>query len=99
MWKKFATLMMFLSIIETVFEAVPQAILGICFSIHQLKHSSLTDNESRLMHLWETYPFQVDIKSFFEIFKPKIISFAGCIFVFLSLFCRENSWNCRLHNN
>jgi len=66
MWKKFATLMMFLSIIETVFEAVPQAILGICFSIHQLKHSSLTDNESRLMHLWEIYPYQV-VSLFFSL--------------------------------
>jgi len=58
-WKKFATLMMFLSIVETLFEAVPQAILGICLSINQLKHSSLLDNESGLMHLWETYPYQV----------------------------------------
>jgi len=58
-WKKFATLMMFLSIVETLCEAVPQAILGICLCIHQLKHSSLLDNESRLMHLWEIYPYQV----------------------------------------
>ena len=56
--------MMFLSIVETVFDAVPQAILGLCLSFHQLKHSTLTDNESRLKHLWETYPYQVCIISF-----------------------------------
>jgi len=69
MWKRFATLMMFLSIVETLFEAVPQAILGLCLSSYQLKHSSIEDNESRLMHLWEIYPFQVEYFFKFE-FRP-----------------------------
>jgi hypothetical protein len=59
MWKKFATLMMFLSIVETLFEAVPEAILGLCLSYYQLNHSSIEDHESRFLFLWKAFPYQV----------------------------------------
>ena len=59
MWKKFATLMMFLSIVETMFEAVPEAILGLCLSYYQLNHSSIEDHESRFLFLWKAFPYQV----------------------------------------
>jgi len=64
-WKRFATLMMFLSIVETMFEAVPEAILGLCLSSYQLKHSSIEDGESRFLFLWRTFPYQV-ISLFFS---------------------------------
>jgi len=64
-WKRFATLMMFLSIVETLFEAVPQAILGLCLSSLQLQLKSNEDDESRLLFLWRAFPYQV-ISLFFS---------------------------------
>ena len=51
--------MMFLSIIETLFEALPQALLGLGLSFHQLKYSSIEDGESKFLYLWEAFPYQV----------------------------------------
>jgi len=63
-WKKFAAVMMFLSIVETFFEAVPQAIVGVYISAYQ----PAEDLVSRLIHLWETNPFQV-VSLFFSFFS------------------------------
>jgi len=62
-WKRFATLMMFLSIVETMFEAVPEAILGLCLCSFQLKSNE--EDESRLLFLWSAFPYQV-ISLFFS---------------------------------
>lgn len=68
LWKKFATLMMFLSFVETCFEALPQTVIGFVIFRDQWNQASLENSEEiwNLFKLMIRYPYQA-VSYFFSI--------------------------------